>query len=294
VKALDTFGLLVADMVEVTEMAGELLTKHSKTLTDISYTINDEEEASDDGSDNASDGDEAYARKLAKSDDNIMNGQRQSARLASSAKSQDVVEGASEREKRQISLMARRNEERLRELARANARKAGNEEEAEAAEELVCYKRTKDYPDVFPNQVKVDMANETVILPMCGIPVPFHISMIKNVVLPDPDMATYLRINFYTPGVALGKDAPPNTTKLIQKHGPYATFVRELTFRSLDSHNLTQVSLMLTCCLSREDQMSQLLTLWRYVLLYLLQGVSANIGIEEAGSSERTQGTGGG
>lgn len=249
VKSLKSFALLIADTIEVTEKGGELLTKHSKALTDISYTINEEDEEgaspNDDDEDSeasATKNDEALARKLSRSQENMETSrQRQSARLAINGGAQEIVEGAAERMKRQIKLLARRNEERLRELARANARNRGNDKESEAAREVMCYKRTKDYPDnVLPNQVKVDMANETVILPMCGIPVPFHIDMIKNVVLPDPDMATYLRINFYTPGVALGKEAPPNTVKLIQKHGPYATFIRELTFRSLDSHNLTQ------------------------------------------------------
>jgi hypothetical protein len=50
-----------------------------------------------------------------------------------------------------------------------------------------------------------------------------------------------LRINFYTAGMAVGKDAPENMVKLVQKYAPYASFVREMTFRSLDGHNLTLV-----------------------------------------------------
>ena len=83
------------------------------------------------------------------------------------------------------------------------------------------------------------MANHCVFLPISGIPVPFHISTIKNVVMPEADNATLLRINFYTTGVALGKDAPNNMVKLVQKYAPYASFIREMTFRSLQSQNLT-------------------------------------------------------
>ena len=137
--------------------------------------------------------------------------------------------------------MARKNEERLRELARSSRKKDGDEK-SKKAEELEAYKSTKTLPDnVLPNQVKVDMANQCVILPICGNPVPFHISTIKNVVLPDPDTASYLRINFYTGGMAVGKDCPANTAKLVQKYAPYATFIREMTFRSLDNHSLTTV-----------------------------------------------------
>ena len=91
-----------------------------------------------------------------------------------------------------------------------------------------------------PNQVKVDMINECIIVPINGNPVPFHITMIKNVVQPEPDKATYLRLNFHTGGGSLGKDVPANVAKLIQRHAPFATFVREMTFRSLERGNLTQ------------------------------------------------------
>lgn len=224
------------------------MTKMGKNLTDVAYNINDDGDNDDDDEDDddesveapdAPAGDEKYARSLS----NQKGGVRQSSRLAKDAAAmQDAQEGVAERERRQIKLMERRNEERLRELARAN-RKKGNDDEKDQAEELEAYKRTRDYPDnILPNQVKVDMANQCVFLPICGNPVPFHISTIKNVVMPEGDSATLLRINFYTAGMAVGKDAPANMVKLVQKYAPYASFVRELTFRSLDGHNLTQVS----------------------------------------------------
>eukprot|EP00550_Attheya_septentrionalis_P006611 CAMPEP_0198290936 /NCGR_PEP_ID=MMETSP1449-20131203/8621_1 /TAXON_ID=420275 /ORGANISM="Attheya septentrionalis, Strain CCMP2084" /LENGTH=1096 /DNA_ID=CAMNT_0043989503 /DNA_START=97 /DNA_END=3387 /DNA_ORIENTATION=+ len=254
VKNLENYALLISDMVGITQRAPEVLTKHAKSLSDISYMINDEdddeeEEEEEDASSGdekkkrkAPDGDAALARKLARSEDNVVNGHRTSSRLAQKdGMVQDVAEGAAERERRQIELMERKNEERLRELARANSRKKGKDDEGDQVEELETYNRTKDYPDnVLPNQVKVDMANQCVLLPINGNPVPFHISTIKNVVLPDPDVATYLRINFYTAGMAVGKDAPLNTAALVQKYAPYASFIREMTFRSLDSHNLVQ------------------------------------------------------
>lgn len=244
VKELSTYSLLLSDMVGIDKDGSNVLTKLNKGLSDISYTINDEseEESDEEAADapDAPDGDAELARKVARE---AVGGQRGSARLAKQANAQqEQVEGAAERERRQISLMTRRNEERLRELARS-ARKGGKDDKEEKAEELEAYVRSKDYPDnVQPNQVKVDMANQCVILPICGNPVPFHISTIKNVVLPDPDNATYLRINFYSAGLAVGKDAPVNTAKLVEKYAPYASFIREMTFRSLDSHNLTQVS----------------------------------------------------
>jgi nucleosome binding factor SPN SPT16 subunit len=243
VKKLDTFGLLISDTVAITNGPADVMTKMGKDLTSIAYNISDE--GNDDDVDNeadtpdAPDGDEEYARKIAAERGGAT---RSSKRLAKdSAAQSDAVEGVAERERRQIELMRRRNEERIRELARSNRAKNGDDGK-DQVEELQTYRRTRDYPEnTQPNQVKVDMANQCVILPICGNPIPFHISTIKNVVMPDADNATLLRINFYTAGMAVGKDAPANMAKLVAKYAPYASFIRELTFRSLDGHNLTLV-----------------------------------------------------
>ncbi len=223
----------------------EILTKHSKQLTDISYQINENDD------DDEEDGDAALARKLAAEEESEDTGKRSSKRLASTYDSMaEAQAGAAERERRQIDLMNRINMERVRELARARSKRGGGEEESEKAEELQAYPRTKDYPDnVLPNQIRVDMANKCVLLPIGGNPVPFHISTIKTAVLTTPetamDQATLMRINFYTASMALGKEASVNITKLVQRYAPYATFIRELTFRSLDGHNLTQAYRMI-------------------------------------------------
>jgi len=247
VKTLETYALLIADMVAITSDSPDVMTKMGKNHTDVAYNINEGSDDDDDDDDDddsveapdAPDGDEALARKL---QHERAGGTRTSSRLAKEAAAQsDVQEGAAERERRQIELMKRRNEERIRQLAK-ESRKKGGDDEMDLVDELETYKKTSNYPDtVQPNQVKVDMASQCVLLPICGNPVPFHISTIKNIVMPDDDTATLLRINFYTAGMAVGKDAPANMAKLVAKYAPYASFIRELTFRSLDGHNLTLV-----------------------------------------------------
>lgn len=240
IKKLNTYALLVSDMVSITYDSPDVMTKMGKNHTDVAYNMNEGDEDDDDSVEapDAPDGDEALARKLQQE---RAGGTRTSSRLAKEASAMsDVQEGAAERERRQIALMKRRNEERIRQLAK-ESRKKGGDDEKDMVEEMEAYRRTSDYPDVQPNQVKVDMASQCIILPICGNPVPFHISTIKNIVMPDDDSATLLRINFYTAGMAVGKDAPANMAKLVAKYAPYASFIRELTFRSLDGHNLTTV-----------------------------------------------------
>ncbi len=236
VKNLSTYALMVSDMVSITDKGAEILTKMGKAITNVAYNVNDEDDDEDEDDD---DEDAKLARKLASEQSTNESGDRRSRRLARDpSEVEQIQEGIADRERRQIELMERRNEDRVREIARLNSKKGGKSEE-EMAEELVTYKNSKEYPaNVQPNQVKVDMASQCVLLPVFGNPIPFHISTIKNVVLPDPDNATLLRINFYTAGIALGKDAPANMAKLVQKYAPYASFIREMTFRSLDGNNL--------------------------------------------------------
>jgi nucleosome binding factor SPN SPT16 subunit len=206
---------MISDTVCITTMTADVLTKMGKNITDVAYNIYDERENEDDDEDDEDDDDDEndeddkdatkadakLARKLAAQGTSVNGGVRKSSRLEKDPKQQqEASDGIAERERKQIALMNRRNEERIRELARAN-RNANGDDGRDDVEELETYKRTRDYPDfVLPNQVKVDMASQCVFLPICGNPIPFHISTIKNVVMPEADGATLLRINFYTAG----------------------------------------------------------------------------------------------
>lgn len=63
------------------------------------------------------------------------------------------------------------------------------------------------------------------ILPIFGVPVPFHISMIKNISSSVEGNYTYLRVNFHCPGTVIGKETH-------QFPQPLATFLKEMTYRS--------------------------------------------------------------
>jgi len=55
------------------------------------------------------------------------------------------------------------------------------------------------------SQIFVDRKALTVILPIHGFAVPFHINTIKNASKNDEGEFTYLRINLQTPGQLAGK-----------------------------------------------------------------------------------------
>lgn len=144
------------------------------------------------------------------------------------------------RAQKQKELMEKRTREAREKFENgANGNKVDEEADGAEAVELQTYKSASDYPrDTLSNQIKVDLEKEAMIVPIGGISVPFHISTIKNVIMPEPDRATYLRINFYTSGGSLGKEVNPNLAKLVAKYGPQAAFIKELTYRSIDGRNL--------------------------------------------------------
>ncbi|OCB84155.1 FACT complex subunit SPT16 [Sanghuangporus baumii] len=89
-------------------------------------------------------------------------------------------------------------------------------------------------------RILVDRKAQTVVLPMNGFAVPMHINAIKNASKNDEGEYTYLRINFQSPGQLAGKkeDTP--------FEDPDATFIRSITYRSVDVHRFDSVLKQIT------------------------------------------------
>ncbi|TFL07405.1 FACT complex subunit SPT16 [Pterulicium gracile] len=95
-------------------------------------------------------------------------------------------------------------------------------------------------PEAEKQRIFVDRKAQTVVLPVHGFAVPFHINTVKNASKNDEGDYTYLRINFQTPGQLAGKkeDTPFES--------PDATFIRSVTFRSLDGHRFDTIHKQIT------------------------------------------------
>uniref|UniRef100_A0A8C6VF72 FACT complex subunit n=1 Tax=Naja naja TaxID=35670 RepID=A0A8C6VF72_NAJNA len=125
----------------------------------------------------------------------------------------------------QKELATQLNEEARRRLTEQK----GEQQIQKARKSNVSYKN----PSLMPKEpyiremkIYIDKKYETVIMPVFGIATPFHIATIKNISMSVEGDYTYLRINFYCPGSALGRNEGnifPN---------PEATFVKEITYRA--------------------------------------------------------------
>lgn len=101
----------------------------------------------------------------------------------------------------------------------------GKSDEVKVRKAPVSYKSPGQLPrerEVKALKLYVDKKYETIILPIFGVPVPYHIATVKNISTSIEGDYTYLRINFFHPGASVGKDGFGFTTP------PDATFLKEL------------------------------------------------------------------
>ena len=226
-KKMSAFSLLIADTVRVqVDGVPEILTKSPKDFGNVSYNVNDktdegDEEVDEDGKD----------------EDGVRRSGRRSKEEAAAAEN-----AALNRALKQKELMRKKLDEARRRAEKGGDRLGdGNDDEAQEAKELKTYRSPDEYPrDINNKQIRADMDKEAVLVPINGHIVPFHISTIKNITMPEQDRASWLRINFYVLRGTISKDTPKNMAQLLVKHGENSVFVKELTFRSLDSRNLSQ------------------------------------------------------
>ncbi|MCP9260749.1 FACT complex subunit SPT16 [Dirofilaria immitis] len=118
---------------------------------------------------------------------------------------------------------------RLNEAARERlADQTGQKDIKKIKKSNISYKSYEKFPkeaEIDKLQIYVDRRHDSVILPIFGVPVPFHISMIKNTSQSVEGDYTYLRVNFMHPGSQIGRDQ-------LQFPNPLSTYVKELTYRS--------------------------------------------------------------
>lgn len=84
-----------------------------------------------------------------------------------------------------------------------------------------------------PNVMQVDQKNESILVPIYGLMVPFHILAVKNAVNSQEGDHSYIRINFnfgpaYEPGAKF----------------PHLVFLKELSYRTSDNRHAAKVGFL--------------------------------------------------
>lgn len=249
------YALFLADIVHVLGggLKPDILTAGArKDLQQVSYEL---DQGGDDVNDDATGGgdeveevrDGGPRRGSAAADADAARGRRRS---TAAVREGEVAEAKAEEERRrkhQMELEQRMLSRGRARLEGGSSKKGGSEngEKKKRLDELVAYRSSAAFPPTKSRQLTVDMDAEALIVPISGVPVPFHISTIKNASKSDEGKHTYLRVNFHVPQLAPRNNfsrAAQNTPTFpdLEKRGEMTpAFVKELSFRSSNPQNLS-------------------------------------------------------
>jgi len=224
------YSLLLMDTIRVTRSEPVVFTKDTSTdLDSIEFYFKDEEEEVKP---------KQEKKKSAASAIVTSNIKSNRTRGANRVDTQKEEEEARRRE-HQKELAGKKQREGLEKYSEATG--ALNGEDEKKFKKFESYKRDSQLPARIKDMIVwVDVKALTVILPIMGRPVPFHVNTIKNVSKSDEGEYTHLRFNFLSPGQGVGrKDDQPF-------EDPQAHFIRSLTVRSKDQARLAEVSSQIT------------------------------------------------
>ena len=250
----DNYAVLLSDTVLITDAGSDLLTKLN--ATEFTYNLEDEATSADPFAGTSA----AAIEELAASN----------ARQARAATIDTKAEEEEKRRRHQAELAKKQLDERIRRYNRDNS--AGNSEtQAPVIQtDLKSYASAKDMPPpASVHRIFVDVDRESLVLPIYGHNVPFHISTIKNVTKDNE----YLRVNFLYPGTQA------NIHQLNHKalaDAKTKSFIRELSFCIPDQNALGsymhQVKQLLKVVKQREVMNEQKRSLVKQESLKLSKG----------------------
>lgn len=167
--------------------SNEVITKDiPKTLNDITYNMEDEEEKNE--------------KENKNSQQNINSNHTTGYRTRRSAQQEEDERNENQRKQHQIELLNLKNKN-FEEKYNKNQLK---DDEIQVTKKVLS--TIKSYnnkiqfpPDLKSNKIYVDSKQYSLILPVNNTMIPFHISLVKNVSISDEGGFTFLRINFHTP-----------------------------------------------------------------------------------------------
>lgn len=218
-----TYALFIGDTVIVNEdQPATNLTPSKKKVKNIGIYVKDEEDEEEEGSGKENE------RKP-----EILGRGKRTAVIESKLRTEHSSEEKRKQHQKELA-------KQLNEIAKARlAQQSGGKEQEKIRKSTVSYKSLSHMPrepEVKELKLYVDKKYETVILPIAGIPVPFHISTIKNISQSVEGDYTYLRINFFHPGATMGRNEGGSYPQ------PDATFVKEVTYRSTNTKEPGEIS----------------------------------------------------
>jgi nucleosome binding factor SPN SPT16 subunit len=260
-----TWAIMIADTVLISPAGAppEILTKAvKKKVKDVAYQINEDDDA------NNVERQTNETKAATVSEGGVVLG----------AKTRHDPSGLSNEEARrrqQATLADRKNRETHARLVGAQQAVIDGGKGGSTAE-FVSYKNVTEIPAsrLDNHVIAVDRDAESILLPVHGNLVPYHIMAIKSVSVTQDSGASFIRINFNSP-TAPGATAA-NATYPANIKFPDMCFLREISFRSSDGKHanyiVQEMRALKRMVTQRETEMAERATLVRQERLMLSQG----------------------
>lgn len=236
---LKNYSLLLTDTYKVTEGEAISLTNYLKARTEVTFYLKNIQESAGVKKENGdtkikSEKEATFEKKLAI---NEANSKILKSKLRNESVSADDTNAEKVRQEIQKKLHEKREQEGLARFSKADA--TDDSEFKPIFKRYESYVRESQIPaSVRDLKIHIDYKNHTIILPICGRPVPFHINLFKNGSQNEEGDFTYLRLNFNLPGAG---GANSRRTELPYEDSPENLFVRLITFRSTDRQRMVDV-----------------------------------------------------
>lgn len=228
-KKSKIYSMVIADTVRIADDNTHVFTKDAGIDTDtVSFYFNDEEEQPTPKKEKKTGHSSAMATK------NITK-----TKLRADRQTQVNEDAEARRREHQKELAAKKQQEGVSRFAEATGDQNGTDQKK--FKRFESFKREQQVPVPSKNElIIVDRKTASIVVPIMGRPVPFHINTIKNASKSDEGEYAYLRINFLSPGQSVGrKDDQPF-------EDPNAHFLRNLTLRSKEADRLATVAQEIT------------------------------------------------
>ena len=230
-KKSGIYSLFLSDTIRVTRGEAVNFTKEtSAELDSIEFYFNEDE----------AEPTPKKEKKEKKAASSIATANIKSARLRGAARQDNhKEEEEARRREHQKELASKKQKQGMERYKDATGDMNGTTEKK--FKKFESYKQSNQFPPrVRDLVVYVDVKASTVILPIMGRPVPFHINTIKNVSMSEEGEYTLLRFNFMSPGQGVGrKDDQPF-------EDASAHFIRSLTVRSKDHDRMKDCNTQIT------------------------------------------------
>ncbi|CAA21804.1 histone H2A-H2B chaperone, FACT complex subunit Spt16 [Schizosaccharomyces pombe] len=216
------YALLLIDTIQITRSDPIVFTDSPKAQGDISYFFGEDDSSLEDG---------VKPRKPPTRGTATISSHKGKTR----SETRDLDDSAEKRRvEHQKQLASRKQAEGLQRFAQGSVPSSGIEKPT--VKRFESYKRDSQLPQAIGElRILVDYRAQSIILPIFGRPVPFHISTLKNASKNDEGNFVYLRLNFVSPGQIGGKKDE------LPFEDPNAQFIRSFTFRSSNNSRMSQV-----------------------------------------------------